>query len=39
MKWIPGTQTQVAQTGEDKMLRYTVYSDSICEKVWENQVN
>ena len=22
MKWIPGTQSQVAQTGEDKMLRY-----------------
>ena len=29
MKWIPGTQTQVAQTGEDKMLRYTENSDSI----------
>lgn len=22
VKWIPGTQSQVAQTGEDKMLRY-----------------
>lgn len=35
MKWIPGTQTQVAQTGEDKMVRYICTgNDSLVKRTW-----
>ena len=30
VKWIPETQSQVAQTGEDKMLRYGGWLSRLC---------